>query len=475
MKITMADDSSTLNDQRRAAEPAQRRRTISCELNLSLPQTAAAGEAHAELDLTDQKELAATIADAIGQSLLNRGFVPEGKALIKQAYEIRSQFLGDDHPATASSLTSRARVARTEGRLDVAEQHSRASFAINSRVFGADSYPVAQSLNELARILMQKSDLDAAEKAASDGLRIVEALHLESKDLIVARLLDTLGRVQQFRGDYGRATELFTRAIALTLKLVGDTHPEYVTLYGNFATVKEAQGEWDEAAKAYQKVIDTYERLKLPYHPNRIDAESNLGAVLLASAKTPKDYDSAGKHLQEALKRAEHLRGHQHYLVGKDYVGLARYEFERPDTQGAKALEHLERALKIYAIQDTEARKAGIALPAIHSYVAEALTWKGRVLLDVANGGADAERDLRRAIAIWDGNLGPDSVEGAIASAYLGRALFLKDGTNPEAARLLERGYCIVSEVRGADSKTARLIKPWLDQATRSAPADPCR
>jgi tetratricopeptide (TPR) repeat protein len=475
MKIVIADETSALNEQRSAS--AQQRRTVSCALEISLPQSSmpGMGAAGADIDLSDQKELAATITDAIGQSLLNRGFLHEAKALIKEAYEIRSQFLGDDHPATANSLNSRARVARNEGRLDIAEQHSRAALAINSRVFGATSYPVAQTLNELARIQLQKSDLDAAEQSASDGLKVIEALHLESKDLIVSRLLDTLGRVYQVRGEYGQATEAYTRALALDLKLIGDSHPEYVIHYGNFATVKEAQGEWEEAAKAYQKIIDTYERLKLPHHWNRIDAEANLGAVLLTTAKTKEEFEQAGKRLKEALELNKRVRGQQHYLVGKDYVGLARYEFERPESNGAKALEYLERALKIYASHDIEARKAGTALPAIHGYVAEALTWRGRVLLETPSASADAERDLRRAVTVWDTDVGPDSVEAAIASAYLGRALFLKDQANPEAVRLLERGYCIVSEVRGADSKTARLIKPWLDQATRSAPPDPCR
>lgn len=478
MKIVIADDTSGFNDNARAPSgAAQQRRLVS--LALSVPAAAAQvpgmGAGRTEVDLGDQKELAATIADAIGQSLLNRGFLHEAKALIKEAYQIRAEFLGDDHPATAASLNSRARVARNEGRLDVAEQHSRAALAINSRVFGQASYPVAQSLNELARIQLQKSDPDAAEKSATDGLDIVEALHLETKDLIVSRLLDTVGRVHQFRGDYGRATEAYTRALALDLKLVGENHPEYVTHYANFATVKEAQGELEEAAKAYQKVIDLYERIELPQHPNRIDAEANLGAVLLAAAKTESEYKAAGQHLNDALELNKRVRGQQHYLVGKDYVGLSHYEYERPQPNGAKALDYADKALKIYASNDIDARKAGTALPPIHGYVAEALTWRGRVLLDTPRNGADGEQDLRRAVAIWDANLGPNSVDGALAGAYLGRTLFRKDQTNPEAARLLERGYCIVAAALGADSKLARLIKPWLDEATRSTPADPCR
>jgi tetratricopeptide (TPR) repeat protein len=472
MNILLSDDSAGLATQLQSVWGATRGQlvTFSCAVPAQ-PARSAKDPATIALDLqhepTHQNELAATIADAIGQALLNRGFVPQAKALIEQAFKIRNTFLGPDHPATAASFTSRARVARNEGALELAEQHSRAAVAINSRVFGARSFPVAQSLNELARIQLQRSELSAAELSASEALSAVEELHLETKDLLVSRLLDTLARVQQARGDYGQAAELYTRALALDLRQVGETHPEYLTHLANFATVKEAQGNLQEAADAYSKVIAAYQELGLPEHPNRIDAESNLGAVLLALKK----HDEAKAHLDTALQLGERVRGARHYLVGKDYVLRGRYFFEDAGRDSQSALGDFAKALAIY---EGDAQHPATLSP-IHSYIGEALTWKGRVLLDIDPRSSETEPVLRRAVAIWNANFGMDSVPGAIAGAYLGRKLYLGERSNPEARRLLERGYCVIAEARGADSEIARMVKHWLDQVLESTPPDPCR
>src|SRR4030095_10767826 len=87
------------------------------------------------------------------------------------------------------------------------------------------------------------------------------------------------------------------------------------------------------------------EQIGLPQHPNRIDAESNLAAVLLALKK----YDKANAHLDEALRLGERVRGKAHYLVGKDYVLRGRYFFEKAESDAAAAALHdFDYALRIY-------------------------------------------------------------------------------------------------------------------------------
>src|SRR5262245_31688499 len=64
------------------------------------------------VDLSNQPEQLSAILDALGIALLNRGCNTEGGKLIEEALEIRRRAFGPDHPSTAASLQSYARVLR---------------------------------------------------------------------------------------------------------------------------------------------------------------------------------------------------------------------------------------------------------------------------------------------------------------------------------------------------------------------------
>ena len=71
----------------------------------------------AGIDLGDQPEHASAVIDALGVALLNRGCLVEGAKLVEQALRIRRKVFGDDHPTTALSFNSFARVLRERGEL----------------------------------------------------------------------------------------------------------------------------------------------------------------------------------------------------------------------------------------------------------------------------------------------------------------------------------------------------------------------
>src|SRR5688572_8989509 len=209
-----------------------------------------------ELDLTDQPELSSTILDALGLALLHRGLVQTGRPLIECGLRIRRAFLGEDHPTTALSLNSYARVQRQSGDFTDAETQVRKALAINSRTYGGNSLPVALNLNELAVIQLQLSQFTAAEQSAQSGLNILEALHLECTDPNVTRLMDTLGRVHQVRGNYERATEIYLKLLDIDRRQVGEGHLKYATHLLNFGTVQAAQRKLDEAKHTFRNAID---------------------------------------------------------------------------------------------------------------------------------------------------------------------------------------------------------------------------
>lgn len=409
-----------------------------------------------ELNLMDQPELSSTILDALGLALLHRGLVETGRPLIESGLRIRRQFFGEDHPATALSQNSYARVERQSGEFTDAEAEVRKALAINSRTFGGNSLPVALNLNELAVIQLQLSQFTAAEQSAQSGLNILEALHLECSDPNVTRLMDTLGRVQQVRGNYDRATEIYLKLLDLDRRQVGEKHLKYATHLLNFGTVQAARGKLDEAKHTFGASIEIMRSDPArPRHPNIIDALANLGSVLRAQG----DFEAARKVLHEALEMDIEVRGKNHPYIGNDHARLGRLAYDLKDFEAAAT--SFRTALEIYEYN------VGLGqLPKTHAYIAEARVWLGRTLVEYGKPAAeDARGHALSALSIWELEFGERSVEYAITNAVLGRSLYLLNNSSAEARERLSKAYPIVVAARGADSAVAKLILGWLREA----------
>ncbi|HEY0943234.1 MAG TPA: tetratricopeptide repeat protein [Steroidobacter sp.] len=408
-----------------------------------------------QLDLQDQPEQAGTLLDSIGLALLHRGRVADGKKFIAKALQIRRDFYGEDHPETALSLRSHACVLRQSGDATAAETDLRKALAINSRVYGGDSLPVALDLNELAVIQLQLGQFAAAEQSAQSGLNILEALHLECTDPNVTRLMDALGRVQQVRGNYERAAAIYTKVLDLDRRQVGDRHLKYAMHLLNFATVKASQNKLEEAKLDMKEAIRIIrEDVQRPRHPDGIDALANLGSVLRALGDTA----GAQQVLRDAIALDEEVRGKQHPYLGNDHARLGRVTYDLCDFAGAA--ESFRAALAIY-----EHNVATGTLPARHAFIGEAQAWLARCLVEIKGGAEEARTLARAALPVWETELGERSVEYAITSAILGRALYLLDNSSSEARERLAKAYPVVVASRGADSAAARLILGWLEAA----------
>ena len=408
-----------------------------------------------DLDLEDQQELSSAILDSLGLALLHQGRIEDARPLIEAALRIRREFYGEDHPATASSLNSRGRLLRQEGKFKDAETDVRRALMINSRVFGPESLPVAINLNELAVIEIQLSEFTQAEQSAQSGLRILEALRLDCSDPHVSRLMDSLGRINQVRANFERATEIYTKVLELDRKQVGEQHLKYTTHLANFGTVKAAQGKLDEAADIFHRAIDTYRAIGIPRHPDLIDAHANLGSVLRSKG----DLAGARRQLEMALKLDIDVRGEDHPLVGNDHARIGRIDYEAGDYRAAE--DRFTAALANYA-GNVAAKK----LPAAHAYIAEARTWKARTLLvgSGRNRADEAETLMEQALRSLNLEFGERSTEQAIASAILGRALAVQNKDPDRARMLLTKNYPIVVAAVGADSAIAQLIRKWIDE-----------
>jgi hypothetical protein len=106
------------------------------------------------------------------------------------------------------------------------------------------------------------------------------------------------------------------------------------------------------------------------------------------------------------------------------------------------------------------------SLPGDHFFIAEALTWQGRIAVERGTpaGGKEAAPLLRQALEIWPAQLGPNTPGENLARACLGRAIGLQGGDADEACRLLCEGYQALKRDRQADPAVIQRLRDWVKQ-----------
>jgi len=318
--------------------------------------------------LHDQPELLATILDAMGMALLNRGCIEAGSNFVIAARTLRLENFGKNHPYTAASYNSYARVLRIRDELIEAEKEVGKAIVINRKVYGSSGLPLAANLNELGAVRLYQGDFKGALKAAASGLSILKKRGVYNDDPNASRLLDVKGRALQGLRKLKPAASALSQALKLDQKQVGDDHPKYATHRANLAAVQEALGDLSAAREGYEHAVRIYETvLGRLGHPNLIDTYANLGSLLITAGEFP----AAKDHLCKALGLNEQLRGAGHTLVGNDHANLGRYYFASGDKPAAA--EQFRKALEIY--KENVSRKR---LPRRHPYIEEAQIWLKR-------------------------------------------------------------------------------------------------
>ena len=119
-------------------------------LGLAIPQTTLTQEIS---QVSPQDELAE--AERLNQrviELYQQGKYDEAVPLAEQVLAIRQKILGDNHPATSTSLNNLAGLYESQGRYSAAEPLYQQALAIRKKQLGNNHPDTATSLNDLALI-----------------------------------------------------------------------------------------------------------------------------------------------------------------------------------------------------------------------------------------------------------------------------------------------------------------------------------
>ncbi len=254
------------------------------------------------------------------------------------------------HRWTATELAEQA-TAQPGQRLAGAHRQAAVYWRWRVRAWPQDRAADVHDLLETRYHLLQAGDTEAAAEVTEgiclqletwgawdqEAALIHDTLaRLPADSLRRAAWIHHLGILAQARGDYDEAARQYQRSLDINERL--GNKAGMADSYHNLGALAQARGDYDEAARQYQRALDINERLG--NQAGMADSYHNLG--ILAQARG--DYDEAARQYQRALDIDERL-GSQAGMA-TSYSQLGNLEEERGDSLAAAVTWHA-RALVI--------------------------------------------------------------------------------------------------------------------------------
>jgi serine/threonine-protein kinase len=399
-----------------------------------------------------QKKNVATIAEALD----------EASRRAERELADQPEILAAVHAALGTSYAG-------QGKIDLAQEHQRASLDIRRKVLGPEHPDTAQSMVTVAEQLNAQGKYPEAEALSREAVAVYRRLRErgEMHPRWFTLSLNMLGVTLSRRGDTQSAHALMLEAVEAGANLTGIDRGLMGTIYTNLAVERGNLGDIDGAVDYLEKAIEEMRRLPEKPLTNLANSLSNLGSY----KTTQGEYAQADALLREAEELCRQTVGEKHFFTTMAIIYLADNACEQGDFN--RALGEINRAIAIQReiLQEghIDFARSGTILGKIH-------TRSG----DPARG----EEPLRNALALRTKALKPGHSATAFTQAMLGECLAAQNRYE-EAETLLLESHTTMNKTMGANDPrtkraTMRLVKlyeawgkPEEAERYRVSPAPP--
>ena len=194
-------------------------------------------------------------------------------------------------------------------------------------------------LNDAGRYLLKRAQYLDAQQALDRALSMSSRRYGESHPRLSA-IANNLGRVFEQMGDESVAMQYFEMALTLDQTAYGDEHPHVAEVINNYGICIQKQGDRAQARDKFAFAASVYELHYGPDHPKLANILNNLGYALQSLGEP-----EAETHLLRALSIAEAHVGSDHPTTASILYNLATGLSRRGEPATARA--YLERALQI--------------------------------------------------------------------------------------------------------------------------------
>jgi eukaryotic-like serine/threonine-protein kinase len=430
---------------------------------------AAAGEAGA----SDSPLLRAAALGRLGTLRRVQSELAEAEALLREALELRTRELGEDHPEVAELLDALGATLSEQRRQDDAEPLLLRALGIRRAAHGELHDDVAATLTNLAEVALDRDDFARAEELSRQSLEIREAI-LPADHPALGKARSRLSRVLVRLDRLDEAEELQHQVVEANLRVLGADHPDTAISLSNLGQLQHQKGDLDEAAATLRRALEIRRREAAPNRAFLAASWNDLGLVLrdagdlvtaethfrTALAEIPADhpwrrvfaFNLAGAlrplgRYREATAMMREILASDLEIFGPDHtaVAVARWELglglvALGERREAEAL--LDEARRIY---DAAYPQGNPLIDRLDAYRADLLRETGRLEQAAALATPALERLRER--------YGDASHHTARAALVLGRIQLARDRPE-EAGPLLEAARPVLEPRGGPDAET---------------------
>ena len=274
----------------------------------------------------------------IGQYEYVRGEYSNAKRTAEAALAFARRVLGDEHPATVSSMNNLAVTLRAQGDLPGSRELEEEALSTSRRVFGERDATTLMSMNNQGKTLRTLGDLARARKLHQKALSVSRRVLGEENSCTLVSM-NNLASTLRAQGDLKGARDLHQAALSIYRRVLGWEHNETLALMNNLAETLWALGDLDAARKLQEEALPIRRRLLGDEHPDTLALIKNHADMLSEQG----DLTGARNHQEMALPICRRVLGEQHSITLMLMNGLANTLREQGDLEGARSLQ--EKAL----------------------------------------------------------------------------------------------------------------------------------
>lgn len=293
--------------------------------------------------LEREDEQAASLCHALGRHLRQIGDLVGAQFYLEQAVAIRRHNFGEEHEATARSLTDLAEIFEAQDKRDAARAYLEQALAIQEKQ--ADNADKATTLSHLGYHLHNRGYLDEARPYHERALAVRRKV-LGAEHPLVAITLCHLAYIEFRQSNPVASRTYLEQALAIQQQSLGPEHPETARTYQNLGELLMVeQRDLLGAQQVFEQALAIQQKVLPKEHPENAHLLNNLGELNYKQ----RNLAQAKSYLEAALAIRQKVLGEGHTDTALSLLILGRVLRDQGDWVGARKL--LTRALRTFTKQ----------------------------------------------------------------------------------------------------------------------------